>query len=219
MKELMLTSLFSAPYKTLAIAHLERFTYGWEALEGIGDFIIETIKGLDSEKFLAPAPDIRIAKSAKVAPSAVITGPCIIDENAEIRQGAFIRGNAIIGRDCVVGNSCEIKNSILFDRVQVPHFNYVGDSILGYASHMGAGAVTSNVKMDKTHVKIEGIDTGRKKVGAILGDFVEVGCNSVLNPGTVIGSSSCVYPVSSVRGYVPANSIWKSKESVIPKKV
>ena len=165
--------------------------------------------------------DIYISRSASVAKSASIGGPCIICEGAEIRHCAFIRGSAIVGAGAVVGNSVELKNCILFDGVQVPHFNYVGDSVLGYKSHMGAGAVTSNVKSDKTPVSVsidgERLPSGRKKFGAMLGDFVEVGCNSVLNPGTVIGSHSNVYPLSSVRGYVPKNSIYKSKDSIVEK--
>ena len=218
MKEpISIAGLFEFPYKTIAILHLETKYYPWEALEGLGEFILETIKKLDEEKFYAPSPDVRIAKSATVHPSAAIIGPCIIDENAELRPGAFIRGNVIVGNGCVVGNSCEIKNSILFDKVQVPHFNYVGDSVLGYKAHMGAGAITSNVKMDKSNIVIGGIATNRRKVGAILGDHVEVGCNTVLNPGTVVCRNSMIYPLSSVRGVVPENSIYKSKNNIVAK--
>lgn len=188
-------------------------TYPWQALEEIGDYIRRLGPTLPPEEFDHPAEDVWIAKDAKVFPSAYIGGPCIIDHEAEIRHCAFIRGSAIVGKKAVVGNSVELKNVILFDNVQTPHYNYVGDSILGYKAHMGAGSITSNVKSDKTHVVVtdgaERIDTGRKKVGAMLGDGVEVGCNSVLNPGSVIGRGSRVYPLSSVRGTVPAASIYK----------
>ena len=195
--------------------------YPFEALPKIGDFIKELIATLPRDKFDEYGENVFVAKSAHVAKSASITGPCIIDENAEIRHCAFIRGNAIVGKGAVVGNSTELKNVILFDNVQVPHYNYVGDSILGYRSHMGAGAITSNVKSDKTLVcvKSEGeiIETGLKKFGAILGDFVEVGCGSVLNPGTVIGKNSNIYPLSSVRGVVKENSIYKNRGEVVEK--
>ena len=207
---------------TIAAPLFQGKTYPWEVLEGIGDFIRALGPTLPPEEFDHPAEDVWIAKDAKVFPSAYIGGPCIIDHGAELRQCAFVRGNAIVGKNAVVGNSCELKNVVLFDNVQTPHFNYVGDSILGYKSHMGAGSITSNVKSDKTLVVIkngaEHIETGRKKVGAILGDYVEVGCNSVLNPGTVIGRHSNIYPVSCVRGVIPADSILKSSGEVVHKK-
>lgn len=196
-------------------------TYPWEVLDEIGAFITKLGKELPDDDFFHPAEDIWIAKDAKVFSSASITGPCIIDHNAEVRHCAFIRGNAIVGKECVVGNSVELKNVVLFDGVQVPHYNYVGDSILGYKAHMGAGSITSNVKSDKSLVVIktieENISTGRKKVGAILGDYAEIGCNSVLNPGTVIGAGSIVYPTSSVRGVIPKAHIYKDDETIVPK--
>ncbi len=199
----------------------EKINYPWELLPQISDFIKMLGKSLPKEIFDNPSEHIWIAKSATVAQSASITGPCIIDEYAEIRHCAFIRGNAIIGKECVVGNSTELKNVILFNKVQVPHYNYVGDSILGYRSHMGAGAVTSNVKSDKLPVTVkchgEVIETGLKKLGAIIGDDVEVGCGSVLNPGTVIGRNSNIYPLSSVRGYVKENSIYKKQGEIVEK--
>lgn len=211
--------------ETIAGKYLETFTYPWEALPGIGDCIKKLGPTLDPEKFEQRGEDIWVAKSAVVFDSAYLHGPLIIDEEAEIRHCAFIRGNAIVGKGAVVGNSTELKNVILFNSVQVPHYNYVGDSILGYRSHMGAGSITSNVKSDKTLVVVkdiydtkEEIETGLKKFGAMLGDFVEVGCNSVLNPGTVIGVHSNIYPVSRVRGVIPANSIFKDAEHVVCKK-
>lgn len=211
--------------ETIAKDYLVQFTYPWEALKGISDYIKELGPTLDKEIFEERGENIWVAKSAKVAPTACLNGPLIIDEDAEIRHCAFIRGSAIIGKCSVVGNSTEIKNDIIFNNVQVPHYNYVGDSILGYKSHMGAGSITSNVKSDKTLVVVkdcydtkEEIATGLKKFGAMLGDYVEVGCNSVLNPGTVIGKNSNIYPLSSVRGVVPANHIFKDKEHVIKKK-
>ena len=196
-------------------------TYPWEALAEIGDFILKLGETLPAEEFDHPAENVWIAKDAKIYPSAYINGPCIIDSGAEVRQCAFIRGNAIVGKGAVVGNSTELKNVVLFDKVQVPHFNYVGDSILGFKAHMGAGSITSNVKSDKTLVVIkngeEKFFTERKKVGAILGDNVEVGCNSVLNPGTVIGRSSNVYPLSSVRGVVPDHCIYKDADNLVAK--
>ena len=197
-------------------------TYPWQALGELEDFIRRLGSTLPPEQFNHPAEDVWIAKDAKVFPSAYIGGPCIIDSGAEVRHCAFIRGSAIVGKNCVVGNSVELKNVVLFDKVQVPHYNYVGDSILGYQSHMGAGSITSNVKSDKTLVEIksdgETIATGRKKVGAILGDFVEVGCNSVLNPGTILGANSIVYPTTSVRGVIPKNHIYKGQGIVVPKR-
>lgn len=198
-------------------------TYPWEVLPEIGDFIVKLGKTLDPEEYDHLEGDIWIAKSAKIAPTACINGPAIIGKNTEVRHCAFIRGKAMVGEGCVVGNSTELKNVVLFNNVQVPHYNYVGDAVLGYKSHMGAGSITSNVKSDKTLVVVkdkstgEEIATGLKKFGAMLGDFVEVGCNSVLNPGTVIGSHSNVYPLSMVRGVVPANSIYKNKNEIVEK--
>ena len=195
--------------------------FPWEVLPEIGDFIIRLGNTLSLDEYDHPSENVWIAKDATVFPSAYINGPCIIDHGAEIRQCAFIRGNALIGKKTVVGNSCELKNAILFDNVQVPHFNYVGDSVLGYKSHMGAGSITSNVKSDKTLVVIkngdEQIPTLRKKVGAMLGDYVEVGCNSVLNPGTIIGRNSQIYPTSCVRGVIPENSIHKNNGEIVSK--
>ncbi|MBR6095557.1 MAG: UDP-N-acetylglucosamine pyrophosphorylase [Oscillospiraceae bacterium] len=204
---------------SLAADYLKGFTYPWEALAGIKDLILSLGAGLDPAEYDHPAEDVWIAKDAKVFASAYIGGPCIIGHRTEVRQCAFIRGSALVGDDCVVGNSTELKNVILFDKVQVPHYNYVGDSILGYRSHMGAGSITSNVKSDKQLVVIhsadEQIETGRKKVGAMLGDRVEVGCNSVLNPGTILGRDASVYPISCVRGVVPEGCIWKDKGNVV----
>lgn len=206
--------------KSIAAPLLEDKTYPWEALEGISDYIRALGPTLSAEKFDHPAEDVWIAKDAKVFATAYIGAPCIIDEGAEIRQCAFIRGSAIVGKKAVVGNSTELKNVVLFDEVQVPHYNYVGDSILGYKAHMGAGSITSNVKSDKKLVVIhngeEQIPTGRKKVGAILGDHVEVGCNTVLNPGTVVGRESRVYPTSCVRGVIPEKSIYKAEGNIVP---
>ena len=204
---------------SLAADYLKGFTYPWEALAGIKDLILSLGAGLDPAEYDHPAEDVWIAKDAKVFASAYIGGPCIIGHRTEVRQCAFIRGSALVGDDCVVGNSTELKNVILFDKVQVPHYNYVGDSILGYRSHMGAGSITSNVKSDKQLVVIHSadkqIETGRKKVGAMLGDRVEVGCNSVLNPGTILGRDASVYPTSCVRGVVPEGCIWKDKGNVV----
>lgn len=207
---------------TIAAPLFEGKTYPWEVLGEISDFIRALGPTLPAEEYDHPSEDVWIAKDAKVFPSAYIGAPCIIDHEAEIRHCAFIRGSAIVGKKAVVGNSVELKNVVLFNNVQTPHYNYVGDSILGSHSHMGAGSITSNVKSDKTLVVMkdgdERMETGRKKIGAILGDYVEVGCNSVLNPGTVIGPHSNVYPTSSVRGTVPANHIYKNENEVIPKK-
>ena len=204
---------------TIAKPLFEGKEYPWEALPEISEFIYELGKALPDEKFNKVGEDVWIAKSATVASSASITGPCIIDENAEIRHCAFIRGNAIVGKGTVVGNSTELKNVVLFDSVQVPHYNYVGDSVLGYKAHMGAGSITSNVKSDKTLVIVASpecrIETGLKKFGAMLGDHVEVGCNSVLNPGSVVGHNTNIYPLSSVRGFVPAGSIYKKQGEVV----
>lgn len=208
--------------ETIAAELFEGITYPWEALAKISDFIKKLGATLDEERFEQWKEDVWVARSAKVAPTALLNGPLIIDEEAEIRHCAFVRGSAIVGKNCVVGNSTELKNVVLFNRVQVPHYNYVGDSILGFKAHMGAGSITSNVKSDKTLVVVkdgkEEIETGLKKFGAMLGDCVEVGCNSVLNPGTVIGPNSNVYPLSSVRGVVPANSIYKNKNEIVEKR-
>lgn len=204
---------------TQAAPLLEKTEYPWEALAGIGELILALGPTLSPEEYDQPQADVWVAKDAEIYPTAYIKGPCIIGPGTEVRPGAFIRGNALVGSGCVVGNSTELKNVILFDGVQVPHYNYVGDSILGYKAHMGAGSITSNVKSDKTPVVVkdgsEAVETGRKKVGALLGDWVEIGCNSVLNPGTVIGRDSMVYPLSAVRGVVPANSIYKSKDDIV----
>ena len=205
---------------TLAAEYLSRFTYPWEALKGIKDMILALGANL-SEDYVEISEHIWVHKTATVAPTAYLGAPCIIGANTEVRHCAFIRGSALVGENCVVGNSVELKNVILFDNVQTPHYNYVGDSILGYKSHMGAGSLTSNVKSDKSLVVIHGeenIPTGLKKVGAMLGDFVEIGCNSVLNPGTVIGRNSNVYPLSCVRGVVPENSIYKTGGVIAAKK-
>ena len=206
---------------SLAGEYLAQFEYPWQALAGIKNLILTLGKTL-GEEYTELSPEVWVHSTAKVAPTAYIGAPCIIGANTEVRHCAFIRGSALVGENCVVGNSVELKNVIIFDNVQVPHYNYVGDSILGYRSHMGAGSVTSNVKSDKTLVVIKSADgqipTGIKKVGAMLGDFVEVGCNSVLNPGTVIGRNSNVYPTSCVRGVIPANSIWKNNGTVVNKK-
>lgn len=208
--------------KTIAAKLFEGKTYPWEALDSIKSFILELGATLSADEYDHPEDGVWIAKDAKIFPSAYIGAPCIIDHGAEVRHCAFIRGSAIVGKNAVVGNSTELKNVVLFDNVQVPHYNYVGDSILGYKAHMGAGSITSNVKSDKTlvtvHIPDAPIETGRKKFGAILGDNVEVGCNSVLNPGTVIGRCSNIYPVSCVRGVVPANSIYKAKDNIVAKK-
>ncbi len=208
--------------KTIAAKLFEGKTYPWEALDGIKRFILELGETLSADEYDHPEEGVWIAKDAKIFPSAYIGAPCIIDHGAEVRHCAFIRGSAIVGKNAVVGNSTELKNVVLFDNVQVPHYNYVGDSILGYKAHMGAGSITSNVKSDKTlvtvHIPDAPIETGRKKFGAILGDNVEVGCNSVLNPGTIVGRCSNIYPVSCVRGVVPANSIYKAKDNIVAKK-
>ena len=207
--------------KTIAARLFEGKTYPWEALDDIKAFILELGETLSPEEFDHPEEGVWIAKDAKVFPTAYIGAPCIIDRGAEVRHCAFIRGSAIVGKNAVVGNSTELKNVILFDSVQVPHYNYVGDSILGYKAHMGAGSITSNVKSDKSLVVVKepgkAIATGRKKVGAMLGDRVEVGCNSVLNPGTVVGRDSQIYPTSCVRGVIPENSIYKDKDDIVLK--
>lgn len=207
--------------ETIAAELFADVTYPWEVLPKIKDFILNLGKMLSPDVYEKRGEDIWVAKSAKVAPTACLNGPLIVDEEAEIRHCAFVRGSAIVGKGAVVGNSTELKNVVLFNKVQVPHYNYVGDSILGYKSHMGAGSITSNVKSDKTLVVVkngeEGIPTGLKKMGAMLGDNVEVGCNSVLNPGTVIGRNSNVYPLSSVRGVLPAGSIYKKQGEIVKK--
>ena len=207
--------------KTIAKEIFENKTYPFEVLPEIGEFILKLQKTLDENEFNVLDGNVYIHKSVKVYETANIFGPCIIDEGTEVRPGAFIRGNAIIGKSCVVGNSTELKNVIIFDNVQVPHYNYVGDSVLGFKSHMGAGSITSNVKSDKTLVKVKDgekiIETGLKKMGAVLGDNVEVGCNSVLNPGTIVGRQSNIYPLSCVRGTVPANSIFKAQGNIVEK--
>jgi len=204
---------------TIAAELFEGRTYPWEVLSELKDFIIKLGATLPADEFDRIGEDVWIAKDAKVFPSAYIGSPCIIDHGAEVRHCAFIRGSAIVGKNCVVGNSVELKNVLLFDNVQTPHYNYVGDSVLGYKAHMGAGSITSNVKSDKTLVVVkngdEQIETERKKVGAILGDYVEVGCNSVLNPGTVLGRRASVYPTSCVRGTVPEDCIYKDKDNIV----
>ena len=220
MKELQISSLYSLE-ETIAADLFDGVTYPWEVLPKIKEFIIELGKTLPADKYEEVKENVWVAKSANVYPTAYINGPAIIDEDAEVRHCAFIRGNAIVGKGAVVGNSTELKNVVLFNKVQVPHYNYVGDSVLGFKAHMGAGSITSNVKSDKTLVKVHtqsgDLETGLKKFGAMLGDNVEVGCNSVLNPGTVIGKSSNIYPTSMVRGFVPSNSIYKTKTEIAEK--
>ena len=209
---------------TLAKEYLSQFTYPWEALKGIKDMIISVGEALPKDEYDEVSEHVWVHKTATVFPSAYLGAPCIIGPRTEVRHCAFIRSAALVGADCVVGNSVELKNVILFDHVQTPHYNYVGDSILGYYAHTGAGSITSNVKSDKTLVVVhdrfghENVETGLKKMGAMLGDHVEVGCNSVLNPGTVIGRNSNVYPTSCVRGFVPENSIWKNDGTVVTKR-
>lgn len=220
MKRLEIGNLFDTT-NTIASDVFEDKKYAFEVLPEIKEFIIQLSDRLDMQKFDDLGDGIFVAKTAKVAKSASITGPCIIDEDAEIRHCAFIRGNAIVGKGAVVGNSTELKNVILFDKVQVPHYNYVGDSVLGYKAHLGAGAITSNVKSDKTNVSItldtRKYNTNLKKFGAILGDCVEIGCGTVLNPGTVVGKYTNIYPLSMVRGYVSENSIYKSRGDIVRK--
>lgn len=220
MEQLQIQNLYDLT-QTIAAPLFEGATYPWELLPKISAFIIELGNRLPEDKYEKRGENVWIAKSATVFPTAYINGPCIIDEEAEVRHCAFIRGNAIVGKGAVVGNSTELKNVILFNKVQVPHYNYVGDSILGYKSHMGAGSITSNVKSDKTLVVVKSqygnIETGLKKMGAMLGDNVEVGCNSVLNPGTVIGRCSNVYPTSMVRGFIEPDSIYKKQGEIVSK--
>ena len=220
MEECKIANLYNLE-ETMAKDLLKEATYPWEVLPKISKFIMKTGNLLDKDKYEKIGEDIWIAKNAKVAKTAYINGPAIIGENAEIRHCAFIRGNAIVGNGAVVGNSTELKNVILFNKVQVPHYNYVGDSILGYKSHMGAGSITSNVKSDKKLVivknGIEKIETGLKKFGAMIGDEVEVGCGSILNPGTVVGKNTNIYPLSSVRGVIKENSIYKNQNEIVKK--
>jgi len=219
--ELKITQLLDLTH-TLAGDYLAQFEYPWEALDGIKELILAIGPTLPQDEYDQPAPNVWVHKTATVFPSAYLGAPCIIGPETEVRHGAFIRGSALVGSKCVVGNSVELKNVILFDNVQTPHYNYVGDSILGYKSHMGAGSITSNVKSDKTLVVVKDgekrIETGRKKFGAILGDHVEVGCNSVLNPGTVLGRGVSVYPTSCVRGAIPENSIFKAPDDIVLRK-
>ena len=221
MEESKIKNLYNLE-ETIAKELLENCTYPWEALPQISEFILKIGPTLNKEIYEQKEENIWVAKTAEIAPTAYIKGPAIIGENAEIRHCAFIRGKAIVGNGAVVGNSTELKNVILFNKVQVPHYNYVGDSILGYKSHMGAGSITSNVKSDKKLVIVKNgtelIETGLKKFGAMIGDEVEVGCGSILNPGTVIGKNTNIYPLSSVRGVVPESSIYKNKNEVVTKK-
>lgn len=221
MEEAKIVHLYDLSH-TQAAPLLSQYEYPWEALAKIGEFILRLGQSLPQDEYDHPSEDVWISKTAKVYPGAYIAGPAIIGPGTEVRPGAFVRGKALVGEGCVVGNSTELKNVVLFDSVQVPHYNYVGDSILGYKSHMGAGSITSNVKSDKTLVTVhsgeEAIETGLKKMGAMLGDFVEVGCNSVLNPGTVIGRHSNVYPLSMVRGLIPAGHIFKRPGEVVVKR-
>ena len=213
------TDLFDLSH-TIAKDYLEGFEYPWQALAGIKSLIIELGKNLPKSEYDEVKENVWIHKSAKVFDSAYIGGPCIIGANTEVRQCAFIRGSALIGQDCVIGNSVELKNVIIFDSCQVPHFNYVGDSILGFHAHMGAGAITSNIKADKKNIVVHGkveYETGLRKMGAMLGDFVDVGCNSVLNPGTIIGRNTNVYPMSCIRGVIEENCIYKSSQAIVVK--
>ena len=220
MKEITVKEMYTLE-ETIAKDLFEGVTYPWEVLPKISSFILELGASLPEEEYEKRGENVWVARTAKIAPTAFIGGPAIIGKDAEVRHCAFIRGNAIVGEGAVVGNSTELKNVVLFNKVQVPHYNYVGDSILGYKSHMGAGSITSNVKSDKTLVVVkngeEKIETGLKKFGAMIGDYVEVGCNSVLNPGTVIGRNSNIYPLSSVRGVILENSIFKGKDNIVKK--
>ena len=206
---------------TLAANYLSRFDYPWEALSGITDMLFQLGSSLPKNEYNEVKPGVWVHKTARVYESAFLGTPCIIGAGSEVRHGAFIRGSALVGRDAVVGNSVELKNVILFDHVETPHYNYVGDSILGFYAHMGAGSITSNVKADRQDIVVkdetERIETGLKKIGAMLGDHVEVGCNAVLNPGTVVGRDAVVYPLSMVRGIVPAGHIYKNADCIIPK--
>ncbi len=221
MNNIKIKDLFNLS-ETIAAGLFERYDYPWEVLSHISDYILGLGEGLDEDKYYRRGRDIWIARSATVAGSASLAGPLIIDENAEIRHCAFIRGSAIVGKNSVVGNSTELKNSILFNNVEAPHYNYVGDSVLGFHAHMGAGSITSNIKADRQNILIkdgdESIETGLRKIGAILGDYVEVGCNAVLNPGSVIGAHTNIYPTAMIRGVIPANSIVKNTGEIIEKK-
>lgn len=220
MEKIKIENLYNLE-ETIAKDIFEGCTYPWEVLPRIKEYIIELGKTLDKEKFQEIKPNVWVAKSAEIAPTAYINGPCIIDEEATLRHCAFIRGSAIVGKKAVVGNSTELKNAILFNNVQVPHYNYVGDSIIGYKSHLGAGSKTCNLKSDKTSIEIKNgeniIKTGMRKIGAMVGDGVEVGCNSVLNPGTIIGKNTNIYPLSSVRGVINENSIYKNRNEIVIK--
>ncbi len=206
--------------ETIAAEYLQDFVWPWEALAGIKDWILKKGPTLDPAFYEQKGENIWIARSAKIHPAASISGPCIIDEEAELRPGAFVRGSVVIGKNATLGNSCECKNSILFNRAEVPHFNYVGDSILGFRAHMGAGAITSNIKSDRKnlvlHEGADTVETGLRKMGAMLGDRAEVGCNTVLNPGTVVGRGTRIYPTSCVRGFVPAGHIFKTPDNIVP---
>jgi len=221
--DIRITDLYDLEH-TLAAGYLGQFEYPWEALAGLSDFILELGKTLPADEYDEIQENVWIAKDAVIynRASNYFKGPCIIGHRTEIRPGCFVRGSVLVGNDCVLGNSTELKNVLLFDNVQVPHYNYVGDSVLGYKAHMGAGSITSNVKSDKLNVVIHNqgtdIETGRKKIGGMLGDRVEVGCGSIINPGTVIGRDSNVYPLSSVRGCVPADSIYKSRDEIVKKR-
>ncbi len=221
MKELEITELYDLSH-SMAGEYLKGFKFPWEALSGIGDLIVKIGNTLSPDEYEKRGDNVWIAKSAKVAPTAFIGGPCIIGPDTEVRHCAFIRGKALVGAECVIGNSVELKNVIIFDHCEVPHFNYVGDSILGYRAHMGAGSITSNIKSDRSPVTIafkgDKVETGLIKTGSFLGDHVEIGCNSVLNPGTVIGRNTNVYPLSMVRGFVPADHIYKKAGEVTEKK-
>jgi NDP-sugar pyrophosphorylase family protein len=207
---------------TEAADYLRQFTYPWEALAGIADMIREMGSRLDPKEYQEVTPEVWVHKTAKVFPSAYLGAPCIIGPETEVRQCAFVRGSALVGRHCVIGNSCELKNVIIFDNAEVPHYNYVGDSILGWHAHMGAGSITSNIKSDRRNIVVrsgdEKIETGLRKMGAMLGDYAEVGCNAVLNPGTVIGRRASVYPTTCVRGVIPADSIVKNDGSITPRR-
>ncbi|MBR4530518.1 MAG: UDP-N-acetylglucosamine pyrophosphorylase [Lachnospiraceae bacterium] len=206
--------------ETIAAEYLQDFVWPWEALAGIKDWILKKGPTLDPAVYEQKGENIWIARSAKIHPAACISGPCIVDEEAELRPGAFVRGSVVIGKNATLGNSCECKNSILFNRAEVPHFNYVGDSILGFRAHMGAGAITSNIKSDRKnlvlHEGADTVETGLRKMGAMLGDRAEVGCNTVLNPGTVVGRGTRIYPTSCVRGFVPAGHIFKTPDNIVP---
>ena len=221
MNELKTRELFCEEGSSLAYSYVLGYEYPWQALSGIGELVLKLGKNLDENEYEMIDDGVWIGKGARVAKSACIMKPCIIDKGAEVRHCAYIRGNAIIGKNTVVGNSCEIKNSIIFDGAQIPHYNYVGDSIIGYRAHMGAGSITSNIKSDKTRVTIlkngTKTDTGLRKMGAIIGDFAEIGCGAVLNPGSVIGRCTTVYPLSLVRGYVPRDSIYKASGETVRK--